>query len=369
MNSFILFRTHFLRQKPTPVTINPNGDKLGKIIGKCWRALPPSGRKFWEDAAKEVQAEHKLLYPGYRFCPVHKAKPKQKKKKKSTKNPQDDEQCEETTQQLLKEKKDHELTATAHKLNLMCPPMLSAAPIFHHSRPSSAPLPNDNTSDATSEIAVPNILYVQGSPPTLPIVPISRQQQRKMLGNRRVSSALPSLEALGHQPCIEPTAQPRRDYSPLYTNTTTSPSPCLPDFDPLFWFDPQLCPESNSSTSYSGTPPSDLILPLPATVPVVQAPQPQSAAGIVTPFEDLDFWKEYDSELLTTVSIQHQQFTIDGWLGLDFDLPQQQIEFFSADAACGRQDQNLDTFFHSGIFDESFCAPAGNYHTDAAYVV
>ncbi|ETW77705.1 hypothetical protein HETIRDRAFT_55525, partial [Heterobasidion irregulare TC 32-1] len=68
-NAFMLFRADFVRQKHVPGTIETNHGSLSKIIGNCWRSLPLEEKRVWEIKAKHAKAEHKLMYPDYRFRP------------------------------------------------------------------------------------------------------------------------------------------------------------------------------------------------------------------------------------------------------------------------------------------------------------
>jgi hypothetical protein len=70
-NAFMLFRANFVRQKHIPGSIETNHGSLSKIIGNCWRSLPPNEKRVWEAKAKVAKQEHKVMYPDYRFRPVH----------------------------------------------------------------------------------------------------------------------------------------------------------------------------------------------------------------------------------------------------------------------------------------------------------
>ncbi|OSX56894.1 hypothetical protein POSPLADRAFT_1158054 [Postia placenta MAD-698-R-SB12] len=45
-----------------------------KEIGLIWRSLPYDESQYWKDQAKGVKGEHKTVYPGYKYKPVHKKK-------------------------------------------------------------------------------------------------------------------------------------------------------------------------------------------------------------------------------------------------------------------------------------------------------
>ncbi|KAH9937967.1 hypothetical protein B0H21DRAFT_53085 [Amylocystis lapponica] len=68
-NAFILFRSSFIRAQHIPGKIEGNHSALSKIIGKCWKALPREEREVWEAKAIVAQAEHRMMYPDWRFRP------------------------------------------------------------------------------------------------------------------------------------------------------------------------------------------------------------------------------------------------------------------------------------------------------------
>ncbi|KAI0042049.1 hypothetical protein FA95DRAFT_1564695 [Auriscalpium vulgare] len=136
-NAFMLFRADFVRQKHVPGTIETNHGSLSKIIGNCWRALPLDEKRVWEIKAKHAKAEHKTMYPNYRFRPVH-----NKNKEKKTKAPippEDEQRCEDVAQLLLEGMKGEQLAAAVKKLDHF----RSNTPAMLPRRPSSVPLPHN----------------------------------------------------------------------------------------------------------------------------------------------------------------------------------------------------------------------------------
>ncbi|KAK7441536.1 hypothetical protein VKT23_016528 [Stygiomarasmius scandens] len=75
-NAFMLFRADFVRQKHVPGSIETNHGSLSKIIGSCWRSLPPKDKQHWEVLARKEKQAHKERYPDYKFRPVHKKRKK-----------------------------------------------------------------------------------------------------------------------------------------------------------------------------------------------------------------------------------------------------------------------------------------------------
>ncbi|KAF8957806.1 hypothetical protein BDZ97DRAFT_1588171, partial [Flammula alnicola] len=226
-NAFMLFRADFVRQKHVPGSIETNHGSLSKIIGTCWRQLPLEEKRIWEVKAKQEKANHKAMFPDYRFRPVHNknknggvndasakdADPKRKEKQPTTM--EDERRCEEVAQLLLEGKKGEELAmAVRHldrererELELDVPPSSMG---MYHRRSSSVPLPNDffanfhpfassSMSPSPDGIALPS---------------------RNSLGQRRASSAQPMLMRSWTMPMssydtAQPHMQMERDHSPL----------------------------------------------------------------------------------------------------------------------------------------------------------
>ncbi|KAI0289237.1 hypothetical protein B0F90DRAFT_1658827 [Multifurca ochricompacta] len=188
-NAFMLFRADFVRQKHVPGSIETNHGSLSKIIGNCWHALPLEERRVWEIKAKHAKAEHKQMYPNYRFRPVHNKS--KEKKPKSTIPAEDEKRCEDVAQLLLEGMKGEELAAAVKRLDRM----RSATPLNLPRRPSSVPLPN------SFPIAIPALPFVQASRPQSPLY----MNPPRYTLPRRPSSAVPSL----YRSWTEPFSIPR----------------------------------------------------------------------------------------------------------------------------------------------------------------
>jgi hypothetical protein len=163
----------------------------------------------WEVKAKHAKAEHKVRYPEYRFRPVHN-KNKDKKKEKPAPSAEDERRCEEVAQLLLEGKKGDELAAAVRSLDrkrgeddpprhYYHPPPLPAHPVRGHRRSSSVPLPTDYA----TFMAVPTLPFLTLSRPDSPVGNISRST-RVMLGQRRASSARPSVARAWTWPSMPP---------------------------------------------------------------------------------------------------------------------------------------------------------------------
>ncbi|KAL1708609.1 hypothetical protein EV121DRAFT_267842 [Schizophyllum commune] len=68
-NAFILFRASFVRTHQLEAGSGGKKDRLGKLVGQAWRALPIHERREWEARAALAQEEHRRRYPDWRFKP------------------------------------------------------------------------------------------------------------------------------------------------------------------------------------------------------------------------------------------------------------------------------------------------------------
>ena len=162
-------------------------------LGNCWRALSLKEKRVWEIKVKHAKAEHKQMYPNYRFRPVHN---KSKETKPKTLIPAEDERrCENVAQLRLEGMKGEELATAVERLDRM----RSTTPINLPRCPSSVPLPN------SFPIAIPALTFVEPSRPH----PQQMIHPRHTLP-RRPSSVGPSL----YRPWTEPFTVPR-DPSPM----------------------------------------------------------------------------------------------------------------------------------------------------------
>lgn len=210
-NAFMLFRANFVRQKHVPGSIETNHGSLSKIIGNCWKALPDQEKKVWEARAKKAKAEHKEMYPNYRFKPVHNKNKNKNKKDKTPLDEPDERRCEEVAQLLLEGKKGDELAAAVRRLDIdrrreatrsqspapfHAPFMGASAPMYAHRRSSSVP---PMFSGLHAPIAIPTVPSFMsnwtGSRPDTPVNNIARLNRGNEFDPsrlRRPSSAGPS---------------------------------------------------------------------------------------------------------------------------------------------------------------------------------
>jgi hypothetical protein len=151
-------------------------------LGNCWRALPLEEKKIWEIRAKQAKAEHKRLYPDYRFKPVHtkkkaaqaaaaaaalavnvessvasSSKAPQRKKATGPAAAAEEARCEAVAQLLLEGKKGAELAAAVRAMDAKA----RNAHIHVHRRSSSVPpMMYSNVSAGMNGIAMPSLPHL-----------------------------------------------------------------------------------------------------------------------------------------------------------------------------------------------------------------
>lgn len=176
------------------------------MIGSCWRNLPLDEKRIWEVRAKHAKAEHKKLYPEYRFRPIHNKN--KEKKEKTLPAPDDERRCEEVAALLLEGKKGDELAAAVANLDRLKSqipdPMSVPQYAYHHRRSSSVPLPDHKYNG----IALPALPFL--TPASGCVSPT--QEMRMIYGQRRASSVqpIPSRSWMMSVPSLQ-----SRDVSPL----------------------------------------------------------------------------------------------------------------------------------------------------------
>ncbi|KAJ3557590.1 hypothetical protein NM688_g1393 [Phlebia brevispora] len=232
-NAFMLFRADFVRQKHVPGSIETNHGSLSKIIGNIWTNLPPEQKEPWNKLAKKKKAEHKQMYPNYRFRPVHnKNKSAAKRKEKPLPDPTDERRCEQVAHLLLEGKKGAELTAAVRQLeyarsqelagSVTPPPPYAAVaaptPIYAQRRPSSVPPPTT----LYNPITIPTVPFLAQFQPSMsrPDTPVGNiaRSNRYFLGQRRASSTGPTYYGTWNTPqsyAPIPIEQLQRDDEPL----------------------------------------------------------------------------------------------------------------------------------------------------------
>ncbi|KAJ8517475.1 hypothetical protein ONZ45_g5333 [Pleurotus djamor] len=68
-NSFMIFRSAFLDERPIDKTVEHDHRIISRIIASLWHKMDPEERKIWNKRAEEEKDEHTRKYPDYRFTP------------------------------------------------------------------------------------------------------------------------------------------------------------------------------------------------------------------------------------------------------------------------------------------------------------
>ena len=274
-NAFMLFRADFVRQKHVPGSIETNHGSLSKIIGNCWRSLPLEEKRIWEIRAKQEKAAHKVMYPDYRFRPVHNKNKEKKKDRSAISATEDDERrCEEVAALLLEGKKGEELAVAVRNLDLgsastsascrssqppLGPMLVAPVPLHYHRRSSSVP-PMQSMDFYNPN---PYTIQIPSAPILPPLAPRPSQMwlsSRASLGHRRASSAMQHRDWSLPQHWYF-------DQSPPPQELARDPSP-LPDVDPNIFADFSFSGVDMMSHSVEGIAPHEAPPSAPTEMPV-----------------------------------------------------------------------------------------------------
>ncbi|KAI5836659.1 uncharacterized protein SCHCODRAFT_02522080 [Schizophyllum commune H4-8] len=72
-NAFMVFRSKYWEeQKANPSERNHR--QVSRDAGRAWRELPDESRDYYRQLADRVKADHKRMYPGYKYNPEHRKK-------------------------------------------------------------------------------------------------------------------------------------------------------------------------------------------------------------------------------------------------------------------------------------------------------
>ncbi|KAI0317057.1 hypothetical protein OF83DRAFT_1172331 [Amylostereum chailletii] len=258
-NAFMLFRADFVRQKHVPGTIETNHTSLSRIIGNCWQSLPLDERKVWEIKAKHAKAEHKAMYPNYRFKPVHNRS--KEKKVKTAVAPEDEQRCEEVAQLLLEGMKGEELEEAVKRLDRV----RSETPATHRTTADNSPAPPPYSPGPMQPLALPrrpssvplpgSFPFPSSFPPP-PFAPFGHRQDSLDFGfldfgRIQVPRRPSSVQPIGSAAWVTP------DFNDFinYPMPTSAPSP-LPEmnmslFNPAYHNGP--FPDSHPSSQNDGS--------------------------------------------------------------------------------------------------------------------
>lgn len=100
-NCWVLFRRHAFANNLVPKDRGViDAAELSRIIGHMWNCLPEDEKEEWREEARRQAAEHKQMYPNYRYQPDQSAK--QNKVKRNVKRADDaEERCFKIANEIL----------------------------------------------------------------------------------------------------------------------------------------------------------------------------------------------------------------------------------------------------------------------------
>lgn len=108
----MIYRSDFYSKRRVTEDVEHDHRIISRIIGMCWKQLPPEEKKVWFDKAAEEKRAHKLKYPDYRFRPQYGAEPKQKRNVKRN-GPKDLRRCAALADAIVKGKQADEIKEIA----------------------------------------------------------------------------------------------------------------------------------------------------------------------------------------------------------------------------------------------------------------
>lgn len=157
-NSFILFRSAFIRNQHVTASVETNHSTLSAIIGRTWKGLSKKEKAFWNHKAKMALEEHRRKFPEYTFRPLHNKSKAATKRKVREVGPKDTVRCQKIAELLNQGLKGKELEDAVAEFDRNRVPEIVTrfeAPITAGSfrRGSSAPLPEAAAARARAEKA------------------------------------------------------------------------------------------------------------------------------------------------------------------------------------------------------------------------
>ncbi|EKM58180.1 uncharacterized protein PHACADRAFT_252287 [Phanerochaete carnosa HHB-10118-sp] len=292
-NSFILFRSAFIRNQHVSATVETNHSTLSAIIGCTWKGLPKNEKAFWHRKAKEALEEHKRKFPGYTFRPLHNKGKSVGKRKVREVGPKDLIRCQKIADLLNQGYKGPALEDAIAEFDRNHVPEIVTrfeAPITAGSfrRSSSAPLPENASSPSLSDEASEKKARATSSQPEMSAKGKSREtpakeEARESLFEFDASESEDSYCTTTPSSPYPTTpitdANPSFDFSSFSFETTTPPpqmqhcnplsvslSPLQTHFDAPYMFSPEPSP------LVSASPHSHNVFG-PLQIPFQQAPQ------------------------------------------------------------------------------------------------
>lgn len=94
-NAFILFRSHAVLQGLVPKDVEKDHGNISRIISHIWKSLSEEERQVWDAEAEKEKAEHRRLYPDYKYKPLPPGKKKTITKTTEIDSTKAEKDCEE----------------------------------------------------------------------------------------------------------------------------------------------------------------------------------------------------------------------------------------------------------------------------------
>ncbi|KAE9410426.1 hypothetical protein BT96DRAFT_749535, partial [Gymnopus androsaceus JB14] len=66
-NSFMLFRSDFLKRDVIPASVEKRQQTLSRVAGEVWNLMPLEEKKKWHEKSAEALRIHSLRHPNYKF--------------------------------------------------------------------------------------------------------------------------------------------------------------------------------------------------------------------------------------------------------------------------------------------------------------
>lgn len=104
----MIFRSEFYAEQIVDKDIEHDHRHISRVISICWKSLADEERQYYFQRAAEEKAQHKLMYPDYRFRPNYRKEPAQRRNVKRN-GIQDKRRCEALAKLITEGKKGSEL--------------------------------------------------------------------------------------------------------------------------------------------------------------------------------------------------------------------------------------------------------------------
>ncbi|KAK7029655.1 hypothetical protein VNI00_014353 [Paramarasmius palmivorus] len=109
-NAFILFRSDYWKREKLHVEEEREKDhrEISRLAARTWNELPAEQKEYYKNMALIKKAEHARRYPGYKYAPSHRTKPKPARKKSARSSAAEIRACREIAEKIMR---GHQLTS------------------------------------------------------------------------------------------------------------------------------------------------------------------------------------------------------------------------------------------------------------------